>query len=41
MIQDRLSNLAILSIENDVAKDISNNELISDFAAAKANKISL
>ena len=43
MIQDRLSNLAILSIKNDVSKDPDNIELtgISDLAAAKARKICL
>ena len=43
MIQDRLSNLAIWTIERDVAKDFDNIELtdISDLAAAKANEICL
>ena len=41
LMQDRLSNLDILSTENVFAKDIANNELITDFAAAQARKIFL
>ena len=36
--QDRLSNLAILSIEYDLAKEINFNDEISIFAELKARK---
>ena len=39
--QERLSHLAILSIENDVANTIDFNDILSDFAHAKARKILL
>jgi DNA integrity scanning protein DisA with diadenylate cyclase activity len=38
---ERLTNLAILSIENDVANELDYNELIADFASIKARKICL
>lgn len=38
MNQDRLNSLAIVSIENDVAKSIDYNDIIDEFAAAKARK---
>jgi hypothetical protein len=41
MLQERLTNLAILSIENDVANELDYNELIADFASIKARKICL
>jgi hypothetical protein len=39
MCQDRLSNLAILSIENDVTSSISFTDLINDFAHMKSRKL--
>lgn len=39
MSQDRLSNLAIISIENKVAASLDYNDVIADFAAAKARKV--
>ena len=38
MNQDRLNSLAIISIENDVAKSIYYNDIIEEFAALKARK---
>lgn len=38
MHQDRLNNLAIISIENNVAKSIDYNDVIEEFAASKARK---
>ena len=35
MLQDRLCNLSILSIENEVAKSIDYSEVIDDFASLK------
>jgi hypothetical protein len=39
MCQDRLSNLAILSIENDVTSSLSFTDLINDFAHMKSRKL--
>jgi len=39
MNQDRLSNLAILSIENEVAASLDYNDIIAEFAAIKARKV--
>ena len=39
MGQERLTNLAILSIENPVAKSLCYNEIIDNFASLKARKI--
>ena len=36
MGQSRLSDLALLSIENDVAKDIDFDQVIDKFAAMKS-----
>lgn len=41
MSQDRLSNLAILSIENKVATSINYDHIINEFAEAKARKVKL
>lgn len=41
MGQERLSDLAIISIENDVANAIEYDDVIEDFATAKARKKSL
>ncbi|XP_035209687.1 uncharacterized protein LOC118184142 [Stegodyphus dumicola] len=41
MAQERLSALALLSVEQQVAQSINFDELIDKFAAAKARKISL
>lgn len=37
--QEKMSNLAILSIENDIAQSIPKNNLIVKFASAKARKV--
>ena len=39
MAQEKLSNLAILSFENDIAQSISNVDLITKFASAKARRV--
>lgn len=39
MGQERLSNLAILSIEYEVAKEIEFDDIIDEFAAIKSRKI--
>jgi len=39
MNRDRLSNLAILSIENEVAASLDYNDIIAEFAAIKARKV--
>jgi len=39
MNQDRLSNLAILSIENEVAASLDYNDIIAKFAAIKGRKV--
>lgn len=39
MLEDRLSDLAILSIENDFAKSLNFTEIIQQFASAKARKV--
>ena len=39
MGQERLTNLAILSIENPLAKSLCYNEIIDNFASLKARKI--
>ena len=36
MTQERLTNLAILSIERDVARTLDYSSLIDNFASAKA-----
>ena len=38
MGQSRLSNLALLSIESDIAKDIDFDDVIGRFAALKTRK---
>lgn len=38
MGQDRLSNLAIISIENELAKGIDYDDVITDFVNLKARK---
>lgn len=38
MGQERLNDLAIISIENDVANPIDYDDVIEDFATAKARK---
>ena len=37
-IRDRLSNLALLSIENDRAQKINIDKVINDFASKKVRK---
>ena len=39
MLQDRLNDLAILSIENNMLKNIKYNTLISNFAAQKVGRM--
>ena len=41
MGQVRLNNLAILSIEHEVARDLNYTDVIDSFAAAKARKVLL
>jgi len=41
MGQERLNNLAILSIEHEVARDLNYTNVIDSFAAAKARKVVL
>lgn len=41
MAQERLNNLAILSIENDVAHNLNFDDVIDTFAARKARKVKL
>jgi hypothetical protein len=41
MVQPRISNLAILSIERDIATKVNFDDLIKDFAACKARKVKL
>ena len=38
MIQERLNGLSMISIEKDILKEIEIDELIKDFASAKARK---
>ena len=41
MTQERLTNLALLSIENDITKTIDYNEVIDQFAKLKSRKVKL
>ena len=41
MGQERLSSLAIISIENEVANNIDFDDVISEFALRKARKVTL
>ena len=41
MGQERLNNLAILSIEHEVARDLNYTDVIDSFTAAKARKVVL
>ena len=41
MSQDRLNGLAILSIENDLARGIDYDDIIRDFATKKAKRVVL
>lgn len=41
MGQERLSNLSILSIENEVAGEINFEDVIDEFAAIKSRKVKL
>lgn len=41
MGQERLNNLAIISIEKDLAKDIDYDDVITDFVNAKARKFGI
>jgi hypothetical protein len=39
MSQDRFTNLAILSVENEVASSIDFSDVIKDFAAISSRKV--
>jgi len=41
MGHEKLNNLAILSIEHEVARDLNYTDVIDSFAAAKARKVVL
>jgi len=40
MTQERLVNLAIMSIESNILREIDFTTIITDFAAAKSRKVS-
>jgi hypothetical protein len=39
MTQERLVNLAIMSIESDILQDIEVQDIISDFASSKSRRV--
>jgi hypothetical protein len=39
MTHERLSNLAIMSIENDILRQLDFNEVIDEFASKKVRKV--
>ena len=39
MTYERLSNLAIMSVEYDILRELDFNNLVKDFAAQKARKV--
>jgi hypothetical protein len=39
MTQERLVNLAIMSIESDILQDIEVQDIISDFASLKSRRV--
>jgi hypothetical protein len=39
MVQERLSDLAIISIENEICENLDYGDLIATFSEAKARKI--
>ena len=41
MGEERLSSLALLSIENDLMREMSFEDVICDFAHAKSRKVSI
>ena len=41
MGRERLSSLAIISIENEVANNIDSDDVISEFALRKVRKVTL
>ena len=41
MLTERLNNLALLSIENDILRELDIDDLIDDFASRKARRVSL
>jgi len=41
MEQERLNNIAILSMENDVAHSLNNADVSDSFVAAKSSKVPL
>ena len=41
MTEDRLNALAIISIENEIAKKLDFDKLIDDFASIKARRVKL
>ena len=40
-MQERLNNLAMLSIENDVGQSLTYDDVIDSFAATKSRKVVL
>ncbi len=38
MTEDRLSDLSILSIENELAKRLQDNDIIDEFASSDKNR---
>ena len=41
MSHDRLSNLAVMSIEHDILRELDFNDIIDEFASRKARKVSI
>lgn len=41
MSHDRLSNLAVMSIEHDILRELDFNDVIDEFASRKARKVSI
>lgn len=41
MVQERLNNLAIVSIEHEILDSVNTNQLIEDFANKKIRKVQL
>ena len=41
MLQDRLNDLAILSIENDLTRKVDFSDVINAFAVKKARKVNI
>ena len=39
MTHERLNNLAVMSVEHDILREVDSDELIEDFASCKARKV--